>query len=171
MIWQLLMLCILVIWSKNQVSSQCVDQSNEFLEEHFMSFYRRYARYHLRNLDNLIKYNRVGNMFNDVQASYCDFRLLDRRRLSQLSVCPWRNVAVFREDTFPRFFLEARCECTNCDNSPDDLYECRPFNQTVPVLKRSNKCLLNGLFKYEPDEIQIPVACICVSQTLKNTQL
>ncbi|XP_070556872.1 interleukin 17-like protein [Ptychodera flava] len=79
------------------------------------------------------------------------------------STCPYYYSYQTEEDRIPRTLTIVNCVCEYCiadDNSFHLLNTCQQITQAIPVLRR--KGCMDGLYKYELEMVDVPVACACL---------
>lgn len=85
----------------------------------------------------------------------------ETKALSKFSTCPWTFREIHDPTTYPPFRTEAICSCKMCNESSSANQCVQVFTKTT-VLQRTDQCI-NGLYVFEPTEIDVPTACVCAS--------
>ncbi|XP_060064771.1 interleukin 17-like protein [Ylistrum balloti] len=77
------------------------------------------------------------------------------------ATCPYYMVSEHNPYRFPSTLTSVRCRCQDCLEASGRSYDnvCEPVYVTEVVLMRG-ECE-NGIYKYNPAEVQIQVACTC----------
>jgi hypothetical protein len=88
-------------------------------------------------------------------------------KIFERALCPWHNHISIRNDRFPVFLANARCNCVDCNKEHDEdtTYKCEEVLKEMPAVKRSQLCT-NGLFKWDPILENVSVACVCARDKL-----
>ncbi|XP_063968496.1 interleukin-17D-like [Lytechinus pictus] len=85
---------------------------------------------------------------------------------NQDGLCPWTYVECFDPDRIPMSISMAQCQCSACldpyTHMADPNLRCQPIFHNMKVLRKT-QCV-DGLFRYEEETINIPVACACMRQ-------
>ncbi|XP_041483820.1 interleukin-17D-like [Lytechinus variegatus] len=85
---------------------------------------------------------------------------------NQDGMCPWTYVECFDPDRIPMSISMAQCQCSACldpyTHMADPNLRCQPIFHNMKVLRKT-QCV-DGLFRYEEETVNIPVACACMRQ-------
>lgn len=87
--------------------------------------------------------------------------------LHMRSTCPWHFVSNFQADRYPRYLVEAECNCSKClGHGPESEYRCHKLHYHVRVLLRTTQCDRAGVYKYTTTHQKLAVGCTCAAPPL-----
>nr|AFM87358.1 interleukin-17 [Callorhinchus milii]AFM87491.1 interleukin-17 [Callorhinchus milii] len=86
------------------------------------------------------------------------------REIGEQSTSPWSYRVNSDKTRYPRKLLEAHCllkACLGADHQIDPTMKSVPFNTTITVLRRREKCK-HGTHLYKVAQENIAMFCVCV---------
>lgn len=158
--------------SISKKSIDCKNPETDYLENLLTEYnilYRKYEEtiYKTRSFEknekeeSLLNKDSYEHIFDNTQCRFSERNTTD---ISKRSMCPWQDIINYREDRFPHYYVEAKCNCKTCNRLGDvqlpNSYGCLPVLRPTPVLVRGD-CMPDGYYRWKPSIENVNVACTC----------